>query len=80
MGWYDPGKERKQEIWSVILSRLTPSRLTLVVGPKMMVQQDIVEQRFHSDAVSFGGWSLDLHPADGVFSEVDGCTQWHSKG
>ncbi|PTD05408.1 hypothetical protein FCULG_00000100 [Fusarium culmorum] len=50
------------------------------VGPKMMVQQDIVEQRFHSDAVSFGGWSLDLHPADGVFSEVDGCTQWHSKG
>lgn len=45
-----------------------------------MKQQDIVEQRFHSDAVSFGGWSLDLHPADGVFSEVDGCTQLHSKG
>lgn len=45
-----------------------------------MKQQDIIEQRFHSDAVSFGGWSLDLHPADGVFSEVDGCTQWHSKG
>ncbi|KIL94313.1 hypothetical protein FAVG1_02876 [Fusarium avenaceum] len=50
------------------------------IGPTIMVQQDIVEQRFHSDAVSFGGWSLDLHPADGVFSEVDGCTQWHSKG
>jgi hypothetical protein len=46
----------------------------------MMKQQDIIEQRFHSDAVSLGGWSLDLHPADGVFSEVDGCTQWHSKG
>jgi hypothetical protein len=45
-----------------------------------MKQQDIVEQRFHPDAVSHGGWSLDLHPADGVFSEVDGCTQWHSKG
>ncbi|KAF4496202.1 trichothecene C-8 hydroxylase [Fusarium agapanthi] len=50
------------------------------IGPTIMVQQDIVEQRYHSDAVSFGGWSLDLHPADGVFSEVDGCTQWHSKG
>ncbi|KAJ4245828.1 hypothetical protein NW762_013952 [Fusarium torreyae] len=50
------------------------------VGPTIMVQQDVVEQRYHSDAVSFGGWSLDLHPADGVFSEVDGCTQWHSKG
>lgn len=45
-----------------------------------MKQQDIIEQRFHTDAVSHGGWSLDLHPADGVFSEVDGCTQWHSKG
>ena len=45
-----------------------------------MVQQDIIEQRYHSDAVSFGGWSLDLHPADGGFSEVDGCTQWHAKG
>ncbi|KAF7543633.1 hypothetical protein G7Z17_g10587 [Cylindrodendrum hubeiense] len=50
------------------------------IGPTIMKQQDIVEQRFHSDAVSFGGWSLDLHPADGVFSEVDGCTQLHSKG
>ncbi|KAH6876337.1 FAD dependent oxidoreductase-domain-containing protein [Thelonectria olida] len=49
-------------------------------GPTIMKQQDIVEQRYHSDAVSFGGWSLDLHPADGVFSEVDGCTQLHSKG
>lgn len=53
---------------------------TIPVGPTIMKQHDIVEQRFHSDAVSFGGWSLDLHPADGVFSEVDGCTQLHSKG
>lgn len=50
------------------------------VGPYMIRQQDIIEQRYHSDAVSFGGWSIDLHPADGVFSEIDGCTQWHSKG
>ncbi|KAL2807710.1 FAD dependent oxidoreductase-domain-containing protein [Aspergillus granulosus] len=50
------------------------------VGSYMMRQQDIIEQNFHSDAVSFGGWSLDLHPAEGVYSEVDGCTQWHSKG
>ncbi|KAH8168522.1 FAD dependent oxidoreductase domain-containing protein [Sarocladium implicatum] len=50
------------------------------IGPTVMKQQDIIEQRFHTDAVSHGGWSLDLHPADGVFSEVDGCTQWHAKG
>lgn len=49
-------------------------------GDYMLVQQDIVEQRPHDDAVSFGGWSIDLHPADGVFSELPGCNQWHSKG
>ena len=49
-------------------------------GDYMLVQQDIVEQRHHDDAVSFGGWSIDLHPADGVFSELPGCNQWHSKG
>jgi hypothetical protein len=49
-------------------------------GDYMLIQQDIVEQRHHADAVSFGGWSIDLHPADGVFSELPGCNQWHSKG
>jgi hypothetical protein len=49
-------------------------------GDYMLTQQDIVEQRRHADAVSFGGWAIDLHPAEGVFSEKPGCTQWHSKG
>lgn len=49
-------------------------------GDYMMKQQDIIEQRLHEDAVAFGGWSVDLHPADGVFSEKPGCNQWHSKG
>ena len=40
----------------------------------------IVEQRQHPDAVSFGGWAIDLHPSDGVYSEKAGCQQWHSKG
>lgn len=49
-------------------------------GDYLMKQQDIIEQRTHEDAVAFGGWSVDLHPADGVFSEKPGCNQWHSKG
>ncbi len=49
-------------------------------GPYMLRQQDIVEQREHPDAVSYGGWSIDLHPANGVYSELPGCTQWHSRG
>lgn len=49
-------------------------------GDMMMIQQDIIEQRHHYDAISFGGWSIDLHPADGIFSERPGCDQWHAKG
>ena len=49
-------------------------------GDYMLSQRDLVEQRRHADAVSFGGWAMDLHPADGVYSELSPCTQWHSKG
>jgi hypothetical protein len=49
-------------------------------GPYMLKQQDIVGQAHFYDAVSFGGWAIDLHPADGVFSELPSCNQFHSKG
>jgi len=49
-------------------------------GDYMIMQSDIVEQRRHADAVSFGGWAIDLHPADGVYSAQPGCQQWHAKG
>jgi hypothetical protein len=49
-------------------------------GDYMLRQQDIIEQRRHDDAVSFGGWAIDLHPADGVFSPDSPCQQWHAKG
>jgi hypothetical protein len=38
-------------------------------GHYMLRQQDIVDQVQHDDAVAFGGWAIDLHPADGIFSE-----------
>jgi len=49
-------------------------------GDYILTQRDLVEQRRHDDAVSFGGWAIDLHPADGVFSEKPGCNQYHAKG
>ncbi|MEJ8843708.1 FAD-dependent oxidoreductase [Lacibacter sp. H375] len=49
-------------------------------GDYILKQQDVIEQTEFEDAVAFGGWSVDLHPADGVFSELKGCNQWHSKG
>lgn len=49
-------------------------------GDYILRQQDIIQQKIHPDAVAYGGWSIDLHPADGVFSEKPGCNQWHPKG
>jgi hypothetical protein len=49
-------------------------------GDYMLTQQDVVEQRVHYDAVSYGGWAIDLHPPDGVYSPDEPCVQWHSKG
>lgn len=49
-------------------------------GDYMLRQQDIIERQDFNDAVSYGGWSIDLHPADGVYSPQPGCNQWHSKG
>ncbi|WP_190809448.1 FAD-dependent oxidoreductase [Flagellimonas sp. S3867] len=49
-------------------------------GDYMLTQKDIVEQRDHYDRVAFGGWAMDLHPADGIYSEHNSCTQWHTKG
>lgn len=49
-------------------------------GEYMLTQQDVVGQTGFDDAVAFGGWALDLHPADGIYSELPSCNQWHSKG
>lgn len=49
-------------------------------GLYMLKQQDIIGQAKFDDAIAHGGWAIDLHPADGVYSELSGCTQWHSKG
>ncbi len=50
-------------------------------GLTMMIQQDIIEQRSHYDDIAHGGWSIDLHPADGVFSpQRRGSNHVHPRG
>ncbi len=49
-------------------------------GDYMLSQADLVEQRHHADAVAYGGWAMDLHPADGVYSSLPSCNQFHTKG
>lgn len=50
------------------------------IGHYMLSQQDIIQQESHYDDVAYGGWSIDLHPADGVYAPGKACNQWHSKG
>jgi hypothetical protein len=73
-----PGSETMTLEWVGMIPGKRESRR--FEGDYMLVQQDIVLQRRHYDAVSYGGWAIDLHPADGVYSNKSGCDQWHSKG
>lgn len=48
-------------------------------GAHILTQQDVIERRHHADVVGHGGWSIDLHPADGVYSDLPGSFHVQSK-
>ena len=49
-------------------------------GLYMLNQNDIVNQTNFHDAIAYGGWAIDLHPAEGIYSSMPSCNQYHSKG
>lgn len=49
-------------------------------GLYTLTQHDIVNQTVFPDTVAYGGWAIDLHPAEGVYSSLPSCNQYHSKG
>lgn len=50
------------------------------VGDYTLTQNDILDQHRFGDAVAFGGWSIDLHPVEGVYAESPGAKQRYSNG
>lgn len=42
------------------------------IGDYVLTQQDIEEQTFFEDRIAFGGWSIDLHPATGMYTQAAG--------
>ncbi|MFB4349614.1 FAD-dependent oxidoreductase [Microbacterium sp. CR_7] len=50
------------------------------IGDYTMTQHDVLEQTSFDDAVAFGGWSIDLHPVEGVYAEKAGALQRYSDG
>lgn len=51
-----------------------------LLGDYVLSQQDIIEQRLFDDRVAYGGWSIDLHPAEGVYSDKNASLHWYSDG
>ncbi|WP_259363473.1 FAD-dependent oxidoreductase [Microbacterium esteraromaticum] len=51
-----------------------------LIGDHVLTQEDILSQRDFPDAVTFGGWSIDLHPAGGVYSSAPASRHWFSDG
>ncbi|MDO5553127.1 MAG: FAD-dependent oxidoreductase [Planctomycetia bacterium] len=36
------------------------------IGCKTITQNDVLESRYHSDAIAYGGWPIDIHPSEGL--------------
>jgi len=51
-----------------------------LVGDYTLHQGDVVDQTVFDDGVAFGGWSIDLHPAQGMYAEGAGALQRFSEG
>lgn len=46
------------------------------VGQHVLTEDDLLSSRKFDDAIAYGGWSLDLHPPEGVDDpELEPCTQ-----
>lgn len=50
------------------------------LGDHVLTQNDILDQVDHPDAVAFGGWSIDLHPVEGMYATEAGAHQRYSNG
>lgn len=50
------------------------------IGDYTLHQGDIIGQTSFPDSVAFGGWSIDLHPAAGMYAEGAGAVQRFSNG
>ncbi|MCW2166158.1 FAD dependent oxidoreductase [Microbacterium hydrothermale] len=51
-----------------------------LVGDYTLHQRDVIEQTRFDDGVAFGGWSIDLHPKEGMYASGAGAVQRFSNG
>ncbi len=46
-----------------------------LIGDYVLRQQDVQAGEQFEDGVAYGGWSIDLHPPEGIYSKEPPCTQ-----
>ncbi len=49
-------------------------------GDHVLTQNDVLSQHVFDDAVAYGGWSIDMHPAGGMYAEGGSALQRFSEG
>lgn len=49
-------------------------------GGYTLTQNDIISQKLFDDRVAFGGWSIDLHPPQGMYASESGSKHMHADG
>jgi len=50
------------------------------IGDYVLTQNDILNQTPFEDRVAFGGWSIDLHPPQGMYATESGSKHLHADG
>lgn len=50
------------------------------LGDHVLTQTEVMAQKPFDDRIAFGGWSVDLHPVEGMYAEKPGARQRYSDG
>lgn len=50
------------------------------ISDTVLNQNDIMAQRPFDDSIAFGGWSIDLHPPQGMYASESGSKHLHADG
>ncbi|NCU25949.1 FAD-dependent oxidoreductase [Candidatus Nomurabacteria bacterium] len=67
------GKERAENYrLDIVPIKLAKRESNRIMGDHILKQQDIEEARIFEDAVSYGGWFIDIHNPKGIFGKDTG--------
>ena len=75
----DEGRHRGEhgaENWALTWWNFVPGKRESrrLLGPHVLSEKDILENREFSDRIGHGGWPVDSHPPGGIFSPAAPCT------